>query len=382
MSDENAPKLRLKPKLAVDPAALVPAPPAVPPLSEPPALAPVEESKSFRLKPKIAAEPAQAESPARALVPPTASITPVAPVAAKPPVLPPPEAAPHTSEMSAAKFSLKPKPSPEAVEAAAADRAVIPAPAAPMGRVLTGPPMPAPLIGELDEPAPPSTPPDASPEVVGATAGPFPPPPASFPPPPGAFPPPPSAGRKPTPPWAMPGGMAAPEKKKRGKAVLGAGIVAILLILGGGFVAYRKFTSEPPEPPPRPRVIPKAAAPTVVPTAPTKEAHAATASVPANSVEEPSAKPAIAAPVAHGAAVVVAAAAPPPPSEAFKGWVENLRVGGVRAGATTRVFIGGIAYATGELVNPQLGIVFESYSTETRRLTFKDKTGAIVEKRN
>jgi hypothetical protein len=72
----------------------------------------------------------------------------------------------------------------------------------------------------------------------------------------------------------------------------------------------------------------------------------------------------------------------PPASAAFKAWVDNLRVGGVRAGTETRVFIGGTAYAPGEMVNPQLGIVFDSYDAETRHLIFKDKTGAIVRRRN
>ena len=52
-----------------------------------------------------------------------------------------------------------------------------------------------------------------------------------------------------------------------------------------------------------------------------------------------------------------------------------------RAGSLVADF-GGTAYATGELVNSQLGIIFDSYNAETRHLVFKDKTGAIVERRN
>ncbi len=75
---------------------------------------------------------------------------------------------------------------------------------------------------------------------------------------------------------------------------------------------------------------------------------------------------------------------PPPPvaSAAFKAWVENARIGGVRAGSNTRVFIDRTSYAVGDLVNPQLGIIFEGYNAETRMLTFKDATGAKVERRN
>jgi hypothetical protein len=172
---------------------------------------------------------------------------------------------------------------------------------------------------------------------------------------------------------------------------LGGGVIAVLLVLGGVFFAYKKFTAVPPEPSPRPKVAAKprnqeasvpamvakakqeAAAPIneILPPAPAVVAGPA---APAKSVATPPAPLAV-----PGPAVV----APPPPASApFKAWVENLRIGGVRAGATTRVFIGGTAYAAGELVNPQLGIVFDSYNPETRRLTFKDKTGATVERRN
>ena len=73
---------------------------------------------------------------------------------------------------------------------------------------------------------------------------------------------------------------------------------------------------------------------------------------------------------------------PPPPSMQFKAWVENLKISGVRGGATPRVFIGGTSFQKGDLVNPQLGITFEGYSNETRLLTFKDQTGARVERRH
>jgi hypothetical protein len=85
------------------------------------------------------------------------------------------------------------------------------------------------------------------------------------------------------------------------------------------------------------------------------------------------------------APVPVAPAAPPPPpvaSLAFKAWVENLRIGGMRGGANPRVFIEHTAYGPGDVVNPQLGISFVSFNAETRMLIFKDKTGATVELRN
>lgn len=72
----------------------------------------------------------------------------------------------------------------------------------------------------------------------------------------------------------------------------------------------------------------------------------------------------------------------PPPSPAFRAWVDGLRISGVRAGASPRVFIERTAYSPGDLVNPQLGITFEGYNAETRKLSFKDRTGAVVERRH
>jgi len=73
---------------------------------------------------------------------------------------------------------------------------------------------------------------------------------------------------------------------------------------------------------------------------------------------------------------------PPPPSNQFRAAVENLKISGVRGGANPRVFIGGTSYQVGDLVNPQLGIILEGYNAETRMLTFRDKTGAKVERRH
>lgn len=145
----------------------------------------------------------------------------------------------------------------------------------------------------------------------------------------------------------------------------------VVAILGGGFFAFRIFMARH-----------LAAAVVVAPVAPE-------ASVPA--AEETKAEPPpvevapkAVAPVVEKAPTPkpVEIAEPPPPSAAFKAWVDALRVGGVRAGANTRVFIGGTAYAPGEVVDLKLGITFESYDSATRHLIFKDKSGATVQRRN
>ncbi len=74
-------------------------------------------------------------------------------------------------------------------------------------------------------------------------------------------------------------------------------------------------------------------------------------------------------------------AAPLQPSVAFATWVRDAQISGVRSGASPRVFIERSTYGVGDLVNPQLGITFVGYDSETRLLTFKDDSGAVVERR-
>jgi hypothetical protein len=107
--------------------------------------------------------------------------------------------------------------------------------------------------------------------------------------------------------------------------------------------------------------------PAVSPPAPVEPKPAVAETAPAKAAEPP--KPVVPPP-------------PPPPSAAFHAWVENLQIRGVRGGAVPRIFIGSSSYQRGDLVNPQLGITFESYNDTTRVLTFRDKTGAKVERRH
>ncbi len=356
MSDDNTPKLRLKPKLAAE-AVNTPQPAATPPApveNPPPPPAPVEEPKSFRLKPKLAADPVQnvtpvapptpPEAPAGNFPPPSSVTVPESPMAEEPPVANLPES---TEDVSAQEFSSH-------APTAAHDE-----------------PVPAPDYTDPDDHSDPTDPDTRR----ALTARPFPPPPANFPAPT-------VGGVKTVPPWSRSGKPVAAPKKKNNALIVG-GVFAVLVVLVGLFIAYRKFTTPPPQPAPQPRVVapqkqPEAAhevtSDKTVSTTPQETAPAihptdsdATKTVETPVVPEPE-------PVAP----------PPDPSPEFKAWVENLKVGGVRAGthSNARVFIGGVAYAAGETVNSQLGIIFESYNSETRRLTFVDKTGAKVERRN
>lgn len=73
------------------------------------------------------------------------------------------------------------------------------------------------------------------------------------------------------------------------------------------------------------------------------------------------------------------AAGLPKPSPAFIKWARKVRIGGVRPGATPRVFIERTTYQKGDTVDKQLGISFENYESSTRMLSFKERSGAVME---
>lgn len=92
-------------------------------------------------------------------------------------------------------------------------------------------------------------------------------------------------------------------------------------------------------------------------------------------------KPVVAAETKPAVVTPKPAVQAPAPSAAFKSWVADLKNVSVRVGPPARVFIGGITYPQGEVVNPQLGIVFEGYDDTRKMIIFRDKTGAKVERR-
>ena len=71
----------------------------------------------------------------------------------------------------------------------------------------------------------------------------------------------------------------------------------------------------------------------------------------------------------------------PQPSEEFKAWVADLKIIGVSAGQPARLLVRGATYTSGAVINPALGIVFVGYETETKLLTFKDASGAVLTRR-
>ena len=223
-----------------------------------------------------------------------------------------------------------------------------------------------------------------------ASTFPFPSPTAKFPPLPGLAP---------------TGDTAAPESVEQESFLKKLLLIGALVILVLGCVVFVsiKFLIKPPAKATAPTV---AAAPAKTPLPPSSPATTQTPAKVPVSVEtvvtvetapvppEP-VKPEVAlttpAPTPAVAQEPVAAPEPPPvvvkppppqPSLAFKAWVINLRIRGVRGGDAQRVFIDKTSYVPGDVVNQQLGIIFTGYDESTRMLTFQDKTGAVFERRH
>jgi hypothetical protein len=123
------------------------------------------------------------------------------------------------------------------------------------------------------------------------------------------------------------------------------------------------------ETPAQPKQEQPASAAATSPVAPTAASTSAVASAPTT---QPTTQPAAAKPVAEAA---------PEPSAAFTAWVKNLKITGLRTGAVPRILVDRATFAAGDTINTELGIMFDGYDASRRMLRFKDKTGAVVERR-
>ena len=83
-------------------------------------------------------------------------------------------------------------------------------------------------------------------------------------------------------------------------------------------------------------------------------------------------------PVAPGLAATTQIEAAPEASPVFLAWVVNIKVNGVFQGSPARAMINGRLTRTGEVVDGNLGITFESVEADKKQLIFKDRSGATV----
>jgi len=85
--------------------------------------------------------------------------------------------------------------------------------------------------------------------------------------------------------------------------------------------------------------------------------------------------PGVSATSSGGAAVVEA-------SPAFRAFVANVKITGTMQSSPARIILNGRLARAGDVVDSALGIVFDGIDSEKKQLIFKDKSGAIVTKKN
>lgn len=88
------------------------------------------------------------------------------------------------------------------------------------------------------------------------------------------------------------------------------------------------------------------------------------------------------APTAPAVPAVPASETPGGPSVAFRVWVQDIKIAGVRTGENPRILLGRSSFNVGDVVHPELGIIFDGYDPARRMLRFKDATGATIERRH
>jgi hypothetical protein len=162
--------------------------------------------------------------------------------------------------------------------------------------------------------------------------------------------------------------VAANRKVKR--AAIGVGLAGAAVLAIAGFLAYRNFISD-----------------SKTPTTELASAERGSKSFfkkrRVEPVEKPAAPESTDLPADEAAklnVVTVSQGVPTEASPAFQTWVHDLKINGVRAGATPRIVVARKLYTVGEIMNVELGITFEGYDAARHILRFKDKTGFILER--
>lgn len=399
---DAAGRLRLKPRLSLtpEPAAAAPLPPEpeapAPPEPEAPQAPAGEELPKFKLRPKMAAlTPQPAPEPVEDLVPPPPP--PPEPAFAPPP--PPPGA-------SAPPFpSSAPPPPPPVAPPSIAGMGLPPPPPPSGGRPTSA----LPPVSVLAAPPPPGSaieppgPPGAVPKLSLSTSHEAKPPGpkglqirvAESQPKPGA-----------KPPVKVPKPGAVLKKRPTLSPVQKAGIAVLVLAFGvGGIFSYRIFFPAPApvvpiKSPPIAKPVPKPSAADIAAkaaSAPAKlidtgqgaieakrQAEQAKVDALASGEEAPTPTPAAVMEKAklskdvevNNAPIVAAAAASPE----FRAFVANASIDGVFQGRPPKALINGKVTRQGQVVDSELGIIFDRIDADKKVIYFKDAGGAEVSK--
>jgi len=149
------------------------------------------------------------------------------------------------------------------------------------------------------------------------------------------------------------------------------GIVGLLVSASVVYLTYRNFVARPKEAPPTPEVAPAPEAlstPNVLPVPRT-----ATLVPPAPAGPQPTLAPAGPQPARRPVLSTRDAR--------FHFFIDTLKVSGMRFGPPPRLFIEGLVYKPGDVVDQRLGIVFVGLDVTHKVIVFKDDTGAIIRRR-
>jgi hypothetical protein len=65
----------------------------------------------------------------------------------------------------------------------------------------------------------------------------------------------------------------------------------------------------------------------------------------------------------------------------FHFFIDKLKVSGIRSGPPPRLFIDGLTYKPGDVVDQRLGIVFVGLDVTRKEIVFKDDTGTLIRRR-
>lgn len=202
--------------------------------------------------------------------------------------------------------------------------------------------------------------------VVQPLAPPLAPPAGALPPPPVVAPPPLPPPIKAAPPVVVPSPYKARGTAKRSKpmALVLTGVVVLLLLAGAG-VYFFLFAGEEPAPvvAPAPRPVVPKVAPASVPIAPLPPPP-----VPFQTLPSPETAPAASTPLN------------PVVTPAFRAWVADVRVSGVRSGGSTMAIINGRLARPGDIVDAAEGIAFDGVDDKRKALIFRSRNGAFLEK--
>lgn len=143
-------------------------------------------------------------------------------------------------------------------------------------------------------------------------------------------------------------------------------LVGLLVFSGVVYLTYRKYVIGSALPPPTPVTAPES-----------------TPAINPNVAPGPSASTRV--PPALAPADARSALRPAPTATArsarYHFFIDKLKVGGIRFGPPPRLFIEGLTYKPGDVVDQRLGIIFVGLDVTRKEIVFKDGTGTVIRRR-